>query len=232
MAAQPREDNQVRERRPIADEFVLARLRRASGAAEADEKGLQMTTESRFLTCALTLCLVMVVHAQPVPETTRRADSPSAWGDTCSLSAHGASVRWGVGDSGKVLKAVGGDTTAEYTIGRGQFDLFGVTFADTNHGWIVGSKREDPGRGRGVIFSTETAGNCPKAWIASCPVIRPDVNVPFLSVQAMDIRHVLVACGDGYRLWSNDGGMRWAVMARRNTSGLSTRGPLGGDHGK
>jgi photosystem II stability/assembly factor-like uncharacterized protein len=166
-------------------------------------------------TGALALCLVMVVRAQPVLDTTLRVDSPPAWNDTCSLSVDGAVVRWAVGDSGRALKTVNGDTTVEYVVGKGQFDLCGVSFADANHGWIVGIKREDPGRGRGVIFRTTTGGDYPDAWIASCPVIRPDVVVPFLKVQGLDVRHVWVTCGGGYMLYTNDGGARWAVTAKR-----------------
>lgn len=171
----------------------------------------------KLLLCALVLVLgTSIGRSQPVPDTTLRPDLPEpTWNGLCSLSVGGAVVHWAVGDSGKVLKSVCGDTSTEYTIGKGQFDLTGVSFADAKHGWVVGSKREDPGRGRGVIFSTTTGGERPKGWIASCPVIRPDDNVPFLKVQAMDIRHVWVTCGDGYMLYSNDGGANWAVTAKR-----------------
>ncbi len=147
--------------------------------------------------------------------------SGSTWNDVCSLAVGGADVRWVVGDSGNVLKTVDGGTQAGYTVGRGQFDLCGVSFADANHGWIIGNKREDPGRGRGVVFRTTTGGDGPQAWMASCPVVRPDINVPFLKVEALDVRHVWLTCGDGYMLYSNDGGVRWAVAAKRGSSGES-----------
>jgi photosystem II stability/assembly factor-like uncharacterized protein len=177
-----------------------------------------MTAASGLRTCALALWLAMVVHAQPVAGANQGAGSLPTWHDTCCLPVRGAVVRWAVGDSGRVLKMVDGDTTAEYVVGRGQYDLCGVSFADENHGWIVGSRRDDPERGRGVVFRTTTGGGTSLGWTASCPVIRPQVNVPFLNVEALDTRHVWVTCGDGYTLYSNDGGVRWAVAAKRSGS--------------
>jgi photosystem II stability/assembly factor-like uncharacterized protein len=123
-------------------------------------------------------------------------------------------VRWAVGISGKVLQIVNDSVQLEYTLGKGQYDLCGVSFADASHGWIVGNKRDEPDKGRGVVFSTRRGGNTATDWIWSCPVVRPDVNVPFVKVEALDIRHVWVTCGDGYMLYTNDGGANWAVTAR------------------
>lgn len=218
------------ETRSEAARCVFVRLRCAQGAAEAGKKGLKMTAAFGLRTCALALCLVMVVRAQPVPDTTRRAESPPTWNDVCSLTVGDPDVKWAVGDSGKVLKMVNGDTAVRYVIGRGQFDLCGVSFADPKHGWIVGNKREDPERGRGIVFRTTNAGGSAREWVASCPVIRPGLLAPFLKVQAMDIRHVWVTCGDGYMFYSNDGGARWAVTAKRTGSGES--GTIGSDHEK
>ena len=139
-------------------------------------------------------------------------------------------MHWAVGDSGNVLNAVDGDTTVRYVIGKGQFDLSGVSFADAKRGWIVGRKREDPERGRGVIFRTTTGGDGSQAWTASCPVIRPGINVPFLKVEALDVRHVWLTCGDGYMLYTNDGGARWAVAAKRPAAVES--GTVGSEHEK
>ncbi|HTW91017.1 MAG TPA: hypothetical protein VMH22_04850, partial [bacterium] len=97
-------------------------------------------------------------------------------------------------------------------------DPCGVSFADADHGWIVGCKREDPGRGRGVVFRTTTGGDSSQAWIATFPVIRPGVNVPLLKVQTVDAMRVWVTCGDGYALRSNDGGMDWLIVSKHPTS--------------
>jgi hypothetical protein len=218
------------ERRPLAAKLVLVRFRCAQGAAEAGKKGLKMTAAFGLRTGALALCLVMVVHARPAPDTNRRTDSVTAWNDRCSLSIHGATVHWVVGDSGNVIKAVDGDTTVRCVIGEGQYDLCGVSFADAKHGWIVGSKRDDPERGRGVIFRTAAGGHGSQAWTASCPVIRPDVNVPFLKVEALDFRHIWLNCGDGYTFYSNDGGTRWTVTAKR--SGSDESYTVGSNHAK
>jgi photosystem II stability/assembly factor-like uncharacterized protein len=175
----------------------------------------QQARNLKLLLCALALTLAVVVRAQPVPDVIRPTASQSAWNGACSLSVHGAVVRWAVGDSGRVLKMVNGDTSAGYVVGKGLYDLCGVSFADESHGWIVGNKRDEPGQGSGVIFSTKRSGNEATDWVWSCPVIRPDVNLPFLKVQAMDVRHVWVTCGGGYMLYSNDAGARWAVTAKR-----------------
>ena len=189
-----------------------------------------MTRAFGLRTCALALCLAIVARAQSVPDTTRRVDSVTARNDRCSLSIDGATMHWVVGDSGKVLKMVNGDTAAGYVLGKGQYDLYSVSFADQDRGWIVGSKRDDPERGRGVIFRTAAGGDGSQAWTTTCPVIRPDINVPFLEVVALDVRHVWVTCGDGYMLYSNDGGVLWAVAAKRGQSG--GLGTIGGHHEK
>ena len=165
--------------------------------------------------CAVVLSLAAIAFSQTVPVKTPSRDSPSALNAACSLSVRGAVVRWAVGDSGKVLKIVDGDTAAAYVVGRGQFDLCGVSFASANHGWIVGNKRDEPSKGSGIILSTRRGGNEAKDWVWSCPVVRPDVNVPFVDVQALSTRHVWVTCGGGHMLYTNDGGARWAVTAKR-----------------
>jgi len=180
-----------------------------------NKKGMKMTGVFGLRTCALVLCTIMAVRAQPVLGTIQDAGSLPTWNGACSLSVRGAVVRWAVSDSGKVLKMVDGDTAAEYTIGKEQYDLCGVSFAGENHGWIVGNKRDEPSKGSGIILSTRRGGNEAKDWVWSCPVVRPDVNVPFVDVQALSTRHVWVTCGGGHMLYTNDGGARWAVTAKR-----------------
>lgn len=188
----------------------------------------------RVFLCATALLLgASVGWSLPEPDTILSpASAGPTWNDVCSLTVGGNDVRWAVGDSGRALKVVDGDVSAEYVIGRGQFDLCGVSFADAGHGWIVGNKRDDAERGRGVVFRTATGGDSSQTWTASCPVIGPDINVPFLQVQALDARHVWVTCGDGYMLYTNDGGVRWAVAAKRDGSGASGTGSVGSDREK
>jgi hypothetical protein len=178
---------------------------------EAKMRGVMRTLVSNMFLVALAVTPALAEDAGP-------NDDPNGpkWNDTCSLSVHGAIARWAVGDSGKVLKTVDGDTAAEYVVGKGRFDLSSVSFADENHGWIVGSKREDPEHGRGIVFRTSNDGGSAREWVATCPVIRPGVIVPFLKVQALDIRHVWVTCGDRYMFYSNDGGAGWAVTAKHS----------------
>lgn len=174
----------------------------------------------RLFVLGLALGLAASVgQAQPTPDTISLPDSlGSTWNDVCCLAVGNNDVRWAVGDSGRVLKMVDGDTTAGYVVGKGQYDLCGVSFADANHGWAIGNKRDEPNRGSGVIFSTRRGGSEAREWVWSCPVIRPDVNVPFLKVQALDFRHVWLTCGDGYMFYTNDGGANWAATTRGGRS--------------
>ncbi len=184
-----------------------------------------------FLWAAAVGIGVSVGLGRPIAGPTSQPESPvPTWYDVCCVMESGDTVRWAVGDSGKVLKMANGDTAAVYVVGRGQYDLSGVSFADADHGWIVGSRRDEPSRGSGVILSTKRGGNKASDWVWSCPVVRPDINVPFLKVQAMDIRHVWVTCGDGYMFYTNDGGARWAVTARHPRA--TEPGTGGGDHEK
>ncbi len=175
-----------------------------------------MRVAQHAVVACLLIVIIMMATATADEGPHRSGPNGPALNDTCSLTAGDSAVQWAVGDSGRVFKTVNGTTQLEYNLGKGQYDLLGVSFADVDHGWIVGSKRDDPERGRGVVFRTTTGGENSQAWTASCPVVRPDINVPFLKVQAMDVRHVWITCEDGHMLYSNDGGARWAVTAKCN----------------
>lgn len=167
---------------------------------------------------AVVACLFLVVIMMATAmadEGSLRSNGPTV-NDSCRLTLGDSVIQWAVGDSGMVTKSVDGTTQQEYKLGGGRYDLNGVSFADADHGWIVGSKRGEPERGRGVVFRTTTGGGSPQVWTATFPAIRPGINMPFLKVQAMDVRHVWVTCGDGYMLYANDGGARWLVTARCN----------------
>jgi photosystem II stability/assembly factor-like uncharacterized protein len=149
------------------------------------------------------------------------------------LAVGNNAVKWAVGDSGKGLKSVNDSIQLEYTLGGGQYDLHGVSFADTNHGWIVGYKRDDPERWRGVVFRTTTGGDSSQEWTATFPVIRSGINVRFLKVQAVNTMRVWVMCDDGHLLWSNDGGVNWLVTAKRDGVEYGGKpGTQGHDHEK
>ena len=179
----------------------------------------ELEVRMRVARHAVVACLFLItVSVTKADEGPQRSNGPMV-NDSCRLTLGGSVRQWAVGDSGRVLNVVNGDTSAQYNLGYGQYDLNGVSFADPSHGWIVGSKREEPNQGSGVVFSTKRGGSAAKDWVWSCPVVRPDVNVPFLKVQAMDVRHVWVTCGDGYMLWTSDGGACWLVTARCNRTG-------------
>jgi len=194
-----------------------------------------MTAIPRLLVCVLALGTIATTgRSRPVADSDLRADSLApAWNDVCSLSTGGEVVLRAVGDSGRFLKIVNGDTNTEYNLGEGLYDLHGVAFADANHGWIVGYKRDDPERLRGVVFRTTTGGDSPGEWTATFPVIRPGINVQFLKVQAVNTMRVWVMCDDGHLLWSNDGGVNWLVTAKRSGVEYGGKpGTQGPDHEK
>jgi photosystem II stability/assembly factor-like uncharacterized protein len=175
-------------------------------------------------------CLFLVTVSMAQADEGSMRPNGSTVNDSCRLTLDGSVIQWAVGDSGRVLKVVNGDTSTQYTLGHGQYDFLGVSFADANHGWIVGNKRDEPDRGRCVVFSTRRGGNGATEWVWSCPVIRPGVNVPFVKVQALSVRHVWLTCGEGYMLYTNDGGARWAVTAKRPRP--AEPGTSGSDHEK
>jgi photosystem II stability/assembly factor-like uncharacterized protein len=157
----------------------------------------------------------------------------SRWNDICSLAVGNNDVHWAVGDSGKVLKMLNGDANTEYNLGEGLYDLHGVAFADANHGWVVGYKRDDPERWRGVVFRTTTGGDGPEEWTATFPVVRPGINVRFLEVQAVNTMRVWVTCDDGHVFLSSDGGVNWLVTAKRDGVEYGGKpGTRGRDHEK
>ena len=189
----------------------------------------------RLLLCAMALGLgVSTGWGQPAPDRTSLQDSLGpTWNDVCSLTVGNNDVHWAVGDSGKVLKTVNGDTSAGYVIGKGPYNLCGVSFADTNHGWIVGYKRDEPERWRGVVFRTTTGGDSPQEWTATFPVVRPGIDAPFLKVQAVSPQRVWLTYNGGYILRSNDGGVNWLVTAKRDGVEYGGKpGTRGHDHEK
>ena len=171
---------------------------------------------------------------QSAPDRTSLQDSLwPTWNDVCSLTVGNNDVHWAVGDSGNILKIVNGDTNTEYNLGDGLYDLHGVAFVDANHGWVVGYKRDDPERFRGVVFRTTTGGDNPQEWTATFPVIRPGIDAPFLKVQAVSSQRVWLTCNGGYILRSNDGGVNWLATAKRDGVEYGGKpGTQGRDHEK
>lgn len=170
---------------------------------------MRATTATHAVVCSLFLLSLAVMPALADDyELHYDADGPTL-NDVCALVVDNAAVHWTVGDQGKVFKVVDGSITAEYTLGNGDYDLHGVSFVNASYGWIVGYKRADPDRLRGVVFITTSGGGNPGAWTATYPLVQSGINVPFLKVQAVSSNDVWLTCGDGYVLKSTNGGWNW-----------------------
>jgi photosystem II stability/assembly factor-like uncharacterized protein len=201
----------------------------------SEEVQLEREVRMRVAQHAVVACLFLFIASVTTADQGSLRSGPNAptWNDVCSLAVGNNDVQWAVGDSGKVLNLVNGDTNTEHNLGEGLYDLQGVAFADANHGWIVGYKRDDPERLRGVVFRTTTGGDNPQEWTATFPVIRPGIDAPFLKVQAVSSQRVWLTCNGGYILRSNDGGVNWLATAKRDGVEYGGKpGTQGRDHEK
>jgi len=187
-----------------------------------------MTGVTRLRVCLLLIALaVMPALAAGDVEINYDPDG-LALNDVCGLTVDNDAVFWAVGDGGQVYKIVGhvGDyieIETSFTLGNGDYDFHGVSFADANNGWIVGYRRYDPNDPgswrRGVVFRTTTGGGNANQWDPDWPEVQSGINVPFLKVQAVNNNTVWLTCGDGYVLWSGNGGSAWSVRTKPGGAG-------------
>jgi photosystem II stability/assembly factor-like uncharacterized protein len=140
-----------------------------------------------------------------------------------TLSTDDMYNHFAVGDQGKVLKIKVTPwmnqilISSEMTI-YPEYNFTGVSFANENVGWIVGYKRDNPDKWRGIILRTIDGGD---TWSPqTSPSFPGNIQVPFLKVEAVDIETGWISCGNGYVLRTTNGGYTW----RR------THKPLGEDH--
>jgi len=179
-----------------------------------------MTNITRLKLCFVALAVTLAAASDV--ELNFNANGP-ALNDVCGLTVDNNAVFWAVGDQGKVFKVENGSIITEYTLSGGDYDLHGVSFADGDHGWIVGYRRydqNDPGSWRrGVVFRTTTGGGNADQWDPDCPEVQTGINVPFLKVQAVNNNTVWLTCGDGYVLWSGTGGLYWSVRTKPGGAG-------------
>ena len=118
-----------------------------------------------------------------------------------------------VGSYGRVIRLnkFGKNFVDSHTIGNGDWDLTGVSFAPgKDTGWIVGYKRDDPylpDRWKGAIWKTPDRGG---NWSPQTPPSFPgNIAVPFLDVHAVNSQDVWISCGNGYVIRTTDGGGHW-----------------------
>ncbi len=166
-------------------------------------------TRVRVCLCLATLAVTLAVGAGDI-EVNFDASGPTL-NDVYGLTEGSDAVFWAVGDSGKVFKIVNGSIVSEFTLGNSDYDLHGVSFLPSGDtGYIVGYKRDEPDRWKGVVFRSTSGGI---AWQPEYPVVQDGINVPFLKVQCVPSRYIWVTCGDGYVLWRSDGSA-WAPRAK------------------
>jgi hypothetical protein len=115
---------------------------------------------------------------------------------------------WAVGDSGQVFKlSQSGCILPNYPVTlNAEYNLTGVSFANSQIGYIVGYKRDGSDKWKGAIWKTENGG---ENWSVQYPVVVEGLTVPFLDVHAVDERHAWISCGHGEVLRTTDGGNNW-----------------------
>jgi hypothetical protein len=92
------------------------------------------------------------------------------------------------------------------------YNLTGVAFADSNTGWAVGNRRDNPKAYQGTAFKTTNGG---MTWYRQLLPIISQAAIPFLSVHTVDAHHAWIACGSGYQLFTKDGGNSWMITKGR-----------------
>ena len=117
-------------------------------------------------------------------------------------------INWAVGDSGQVFKlSQSGCILPNYPVTlNAEYNLTGVSFANSQIGYIVGYKRDGSDKWKGAIWKTENGG---ENWSVQYPVVVEGLTVPFLDVHAVDERHAWISCGHGEVLRTTDGGNNW-----------------------
>jgi photosystem II stability/assembly factor-like uncharacterized protein len=118
---------------------------------------------------------------------------------------------WAVGDSGQVFKLTDfGCVDSLFTL-NAEYNLTGVSFANSQIGYIVGYKRDSTENGpkwKGAIWKTTNGGD---NWERISDQQLPPFNLPtpFLDVHAVNANVVWISCGHGYVIWTRNGGESW-----------------------
>ncbi len=137
-----------------------------------------------------------------------------ASGTIYGIAAANDSTVWAVGAAGTVLRR-SGTPGAWHTVALGFVDaLRAVTFADSRHGWIVGTN--------GITTSTRDGG---ATWTLSGVG-----NAVLTTVVARDSQTVFAAGFSGAFLRSTSGGQQWTSVASGTTGDLYSLA-LGGAQG-
>jgi photosystem II stability/assembly factor-like uncharacterized protein len=117
-------------------------------------------------------------------------------------------VSWAVGDSGQVFKLNDtGCVVNRFTL-NAEYNLTGVSFANSQIGYIVEYKRDSTENGpkwKGGIWKTTDGGT---SWDSLRTPYFP-IPTPFLDVHAVDENNAWISCGQGYVLITRNSGQTW-----------------------
>lgn len=124
------------------------------------------------------------------------------------------SIAWVVGESGHVWIRTGSLHSHNWTritnlpSGYINYHLNDVCFMDAGKGWIVGEKKAEPNKYRGIVYKTTDAGT---NWDSVIPLPSPpNLPTPFLKVRFANQNEGYISCGNGIVLKTGDGGSNWS----------------------
>ena len=123
---------------------------------------------------------------------------------------------WVVGTDGAVRKSTdNGDNWQTVNIsGANDYHLNSIFFTDANNGWIVGEKKADPDRFKGIIYQTTNGG---ASWSKlDTNKYHPKKYQPFKGIVFVIHSYPTnrdtgyIAAGEGYIYETTDGGSHWS----------------------
>ena len=133
--------------------------------------------------------------------------TPSAVKDIQMIDAENA---WAVGDDGLILHQVNGAWNKIVIAGLDKYNLNAIEMKG-QYGWIVGEKREEPGKYKGVLMRTTNGGT---DWqeITNMPPLPAGTAFKDISFANNDGTGY-IACGNGIILKAtNNWGVSWAII--------------------
>jgi len=125
------------------------------------------------------------------------------------------SVAWVVGESGHVWKRTGSIHSHNWThitnlpSGYINYHFNDVCFVGADKGWIVGEKKAEPNKYRGIVYKTTNGGT---DWIDITPPdsVTGPLPTPFLKVRFANTQVGYISCGNGIVLKTTNSGTNWS----------------------